>query len=303
MAWSKISSLLYAVFGISRFRDERYLEWLYARNPAGTAVSAEEWREGECLAHYAVLPQFYTDGARRLKGALSLNTAVSERARGQGVFTRLAEECYVSCVQQGIHFVLGVANANSTPGFLGRLGFTLLGPLPVRIGMALPLPQKGIRSWRLKGGAPLPDDLAPLIGKISIAPPGGWQQDWTPESLRWRLSSPATPLMLHSDGDALLVTALEKKNGLPVMIILSVFSLGNAQIKLSRLLQAACAACYTPLFITAGYGDIMAVRGLAVPRFLLPSPLNLIYRPLSSEAPPAETFRIGAFSFLDFDAY
>jgi hypothetical protein len=42
---------------------------------------------------------------------------------------------------------------------------------------------------------------------------------------------------------------------------------------------------------------------LALPQRLRPSPLNLIYRPLSPRAPPRLDPRQAAISFLDFDPY
>ena len=77
------------------------------------------------------MPIELADGDQPFTGALSLNTAVHERARGGGVFTRLAEETYDKARVRGIRVVVGVANANSTPGFVKRLGFTSIGPLPV----------------------------------------------------------------------------------------------------------------------------------------------------------------------------
>ena len=46
--------------------------------------------------------------------------------RLSGSITEAIEEAR----QQGVQTVVGVANANSTPGFLRRLSFELVGPLP-----------------------------------------------------------------------------------------------------------------------------------------------------------------------------
>ena len=54
--------------------------------------------------------------------------------------------------------------------------------------------------------------------------------------------------------------------------------------------------------VYAGFNRQVPVRGVRPPRRLLPAPLNLIYRSLSTEA-PKETFVLDTFEFLDRDAY
>jgi hypothetical protein len=54
--------------------------------------------------------------------------------------------------------------------------------------------------------------------------------------------------------------------------------------------------------IYAGFNAHVRVRGIRPPRRLQPSPLNLIYRSLSPDAPKV-SFTLDTFEFLDMDAY
>ena len=53
----------------------------------------------------------------------------------------------------GVETVVGVANANSTPGFVKRLGFELLAPLPASVMVPTPGTAAGIRSQEAPDGA------------------------------------------------------------------------------------------------------------------------------------------------------
>ena len=87
------------------------------------------------------------------RAALSLNTAVHERGRGGGVFVELGERTVGKAAELGVESVVGVANANSTPGFVRRLGFDLLAPLPAKMITPLPGSSAGIHSADVRAGA------------------------------------------------------------------------------------------------------------------------------------------------------
>src|SRR5512140_2458678 len=90
---ARTAAMLHEVFGGDRY-SESYLHWQYERAVEGHEIAVDIEKDGKSLAHYCVVPQNYASqgGARPM--ALSLNTAVTEAARGKGVFTRLAEETY-----------------------------------------------------------------------------------------------------------------------------------------------------------------------------------------------------------------
>ena len=65
-----------------------------------------------------------------LTGHQSMDTVVSEAARGQGLFTRMYRAYYD---QTDADFVFGFPNRNSAHGFFGKLGWSNFGTVPMRI--------------------------------------------------------------------------------------------------------------------------------------------------------------------------
>ena len=53
------------------------------------------------------------------------------------MFTILAERTYQYAAENGYRFVIGVANAQSTHGFIKNLDFKLIGPLDFKIGLGM----------------------------------------------------------------------------------------------------------------------------------------------------------------------
>src|SRR5215471_2141137 len=126
------AGLLESVFATGKF-SEAAVAWRYRDNPAGTVVGADAWDGERLAAHYVTCPLEATVEGRVVKGLLSLNTATHPDYQGRGLFTALAEAAYAQGAAAGYEFVVGVANANSTPGFLRRLGFQDCGRLEAGI--------------------------------------------------------------------------------------------------------------------------------------------------------------------------
>ncbi len=132
----KLSDFLNTIFGKDARFSTDYLRWQYRDNPLGKVVGFDAFLGDELAAHYATIPvRWKIEGAERA-GLLSLNTATSANHRGQGLFTKLAARTYEAAAEQGFTFVIGVANANSTPGFLRKLGFELIAPLDVHFSLS-----------------------------------------------------------------------------------------------------------------------------------------------------------------------
>ena len=113
-----------------------YLRWQYFDNPNGIVVSYNAFAEnGELAAHYATIPINMIIDGKIEKGLLSLNTATHPNHQGHRLFTTLADKTYNYAADNGFKFVIGVANANSTHGFLKYLGFDLVAPLEFKVGM------------------------------------------------------------------------------------------------------------------------------------------------------------------------
>ena len=160
------STLLKKVFNGETKFSPIFLEWQYAKNPIGNAVGYDAYFKGELVAHYVTIPVLYMIDNKEVKGLLSLNTAVHPNHQGKGLFTQLAKKTYDEAQKTGYNFVVGVANQNSTKGFLTKLDFYLIRPLKVRIGV-------GIELFKRKKN----NRFMPL---------------WTKESINWRLSNPST---------------------------------------------------------------------------------------------------------------
>lgn len=127
--------LLSAVFPATARYTFEYLKWQYFENPDGDIVGFDAYVDGKIAAHYVVEPLEAMLFGKPAKGVLSLNTATHPDHQGKGLFVRLASATYDLARELGYEFVVGVANANSTPGFVRKLGFQLVAPLKAEVGI------------------------------------------------------------------------------------------------------------------------------------------------------------------------
>lgn len=284
-----------------RISEPEYLRWLYEDSPFGSVIEANLDDAQGRAGHYAVVPVDLVSDGIECTGALSLNTAVDERARGGGVFVSLATEAIGRAERQGVAMIVGVANANSTPGFLRRLSFDLVGQLPATVLVPAPWRRRRVRSAWADDEAFAADGVAASLEPLLAPPPRGLARAWTPETLRWRLAAPGSRYALHRSEHALAVSAADHSKAVPVAMLLKVFAsepLGAAER--AALVGAACRLHRAPLALHAGINEMAGFRGLALPDRLRSSPLNLIVRRLEGAPPRTD---IARFEFLDFDAY
>lgn len=138
-----------------------YLKWQYADNPVGKIVGYNAYMGDVLAAHYVTMPIYMVINGEKTLGVLSLNTATHPDHRGKRLFSVLAEQTFQYATENGFKFVIGVANANSTHGFIKNLNFKLIGPLTFKVGVGTDIyPQKKyvftrywdkeIMDWRLK---------------------------------------------------------------------------------------------------------------------------------------------------------
>ncbi len=295
------SVLLREVFPESDIGKSEYLRWLYEQSPFGTVIEANLDDKDGRGGHYALVPIALACDGIEHKAALSLNTAVHERARGGGIFLRLATEAIDKARRQGIEAVVGVANANSTPGFVRRLGFDLVGELPANLIVPVPGSLSSIRSSWANARAFAEDGLARDCEPLLTPPDTGQARSWTVAALRWRLARPGARYALHRSDDLLAISCADSRHGLRVAIILKVFAAAPLDRARRRgLVRSACAFHRAPLALHVGFSDLVDFGGTALPKRLRDSPLNLIYLSLRSDSRPAPVAR---FEFLDFDAY
>lgn len=252
--------------------DVAYLEWLYRQNPLGEAVGFNAMDGDTLAAHYICTRALIELDGVPTPALLSLNTATHPDYQGRGLFTRLAEHTYAAGAAEGAGLVYGVANDNSTPGFVRKLGFQLVQPLESRVGMG-PL---GRFDWS------------------EMAAASRFLQRWTPDYLRWRCSNPSNPVRVAATGPDRI--GLVAETGRPLV---------KAWAEIPGSEAAIQPEVGKPLFrvwlglMPPGHGRFGLYPEL--PARLRPSPLNLIFRPLSGQT----TLNAGEslFSFLDFDAF
>ena len=253
----------------TRFTPE-YLAWQYLHNPDGRAVGFDAWEGEQLAAHYVCLPALVQVDGVAVRVLLSLNTATAPAFQGQGLFTRLASLTYDAGAALGYDGVYGVANGNSTPGFVRKLGFQLVRPLEAMVGIGT------------LGTAAMPRQLS-------------FQRSWTCETLQWRCASPYNPVRCRPRGAMWQFHAPALGKHMPAY----------AELALAHGIAPAPTAGVPPLRLFIGLVPD-AARGLStfatIPRRLRPSPLNLIYRSFTQRVTHIDP-RLVAFSFLDFDAY
>jgi hypothetical protein len=210
---------------------------------------------------------------REAQVLLSLNTATHPDYQGKGLFTKLAAATFEAGAAAGFDGVYGVANANSTPGFVRKLGFQLVRPLEARVGL-------GTLSHGPKAA---PAQLS-------------FERSWSAESLAWRCANPHNPVHRRASGKRQQFYAAAFGLRLPAYAELGA-GIGAP--------AGAAAAPLSPVRLLIGLApDANASwwNYASIPQRLRPSPLNLIYRSFVPRVAQLDPSRI-QFSFLDFDAY
>lgn len=264
------AGLLGQVFGAEPKFSADAIAWRYAANPAGQVVGADAWDGDRLAAHYVATPLEAAIDGQVIKGLLSLNTATHPDYQGRGLFTRLAQDAYAQGQAAGYGFVIGVANANSTPGFLRKLAFQNVGPLDA--GLLLRTPKRF--------------DAAPVQYRAA----------WNETALRWRLSNPAGHYRLARHGG---LTGVWARTHLP-LVRCAAFLAGDV----AEAEPVGAAPVGATLFLGLEPGLDLAGHGfVALPQRFRPSPLNLIWRALADRAPKTLNEGAVALNFLDFDPY
>ena len=261
--------LLSTVFGAAPKFTEPALAWRYRDNPVGVVVGADAWAGDTLAAHYVTCPQWARLEGRRVLGLLSMNTATHPDFQGQGLFTRLAQATYDLGREAGYAFVIGVANANSTPGLVRRLAFQHVAAL--NAGALLRAPRR----------------FAPKALQ--------YQGDWPLPLIDWRLANPATRYRVGHSGR---LTGVWAPTHLPLVRCAAFLETDEDLAPgRGRPLGPALFLGLEPRI------DLAELGFISLPERLRPSPLNLIWRALSDAAPanldPGRT----AINFLDFDPY
>lgn len=118
------------------FTVDGFKRW-YVDNPLGKAISFNAFDGDKMVAHYVCIPTKMIIDGRVVDGIKSMATVTHPNYRGRGLFKTLAKMTYDYAKEHGYEFVVGVANANSFPGFMKYFPFTFVGKLEVKLGYGL----------------------------------------------------------------------------------------------------------------------------------------------------------------------
>ncbi len=317
----RIGRLITSVFGFDPPVGAEHLRWQYLDNPEGRAAigmvragepggageagaAGEAGEVGEHVGNYALIPlsleREVSGVVERVVVGVGIDLAVAPEARGSGTFRRTVEDSYRDGVAEGLDAILGVANANSAPRMAKTLGWRVVPRLPARF--LVPGRPGRFQSWPID--AEVLDRLPDLVGDLPFAPGPRFAHRWTAELLRWRLARPRASYHLHVSDDAVAVSTATKVKGLPVAVLLKALPRRAApSARPAGPLVGALARYHrTPLVIHWGVNPWFALRGATLPHRFQPSPLELVLHGLVDTF-DTDGFELGAFEFLEFDAY
>jgi len=251
-----------------------YLEWQYVQNPVGQCVGFNAYAREQLAAHYVTLPVTAKLFGVEKRGLLSLNTATHPQHQGKRLFTTLAEKTYEYGKSEGYDFVFGVANANSTPGFIRKLGFQLVAPLSAKLGFG-------------------------LVKKKQTPPDICFECVWDATRLSWRLQNPSLAYSCRQANQSAQVLAPTGKFGIQAI-------LGEFMIKqYPAQLFAEHRAIPYPIKLWIGldaWVDWTRSLYMDIPERFKPSPLNLIFKDLTGKQRELLPDQV-IFQAIDFDAY
>lgn len=263
----EIAALLQITFPKSTQFTEKFLEWEYRDNPDGKIVGYNAYHNGLLVAHYVLQPMCAQLNDKSEKGLLSLNTATHPQHQGKKLFTTLAEKSYTLAKTEGYTFVVGVANANSTHGFINKLGFQLVGKLDAKIGMG--------NFYR--------SENTPIT----------FERIWTGQNLKWRFANPESLYCFKKN----FVLASAHLLGIKAILHELNEPLNFPLPQKSFSLQ--------PWKLWIGIDNSIEWKKsfyFDIPNKLRPSPLNFIFKDLTSANRKLNITSV-KFSAIDFDAY
>lgn len=253
------AKLLSSVFTDTKKFTFEYLKWQYKNNPNGEVLGYDAFFNDKLVAHYVTIPVLYLINGIETKGLLSLNTATHPYHQGKGMFTKLASKTYETAKENGYSFVIGVANQNSTHGFVNKLDFTLITSLEAKTGSGSIL-------------YPTKDYLFKPL--------------WNETSLTWRLKNPSAEYFKNKNH---LIAKASKLNIYAQLTSNELVFKSNIKTKKSPL----------TLWIGLAKNIKSKGIFISLPQKLKPAPLNLIFKSLNKDVkvPQKETILFELIDF------
>jgi hypothetical protein len=111
------------------------IEWQFLNTPSGEKIVdiAVDESAGTVAAVYAVFPVNFTIGDQTMLACQSLDTMTDKAYRGKGLFVQLAADVYQKATNSDVKLVYGFPNGSSVHGFIKKLNWQLLDPVPFLI--------------------------------------------------------------------------------------------------------------------------------------------------------------------------
>lgn len=259
----ELQNITYADRGL-HFSIQNFRYW-YIENPLGRVISFNAYDGDKMVAHYACIPVSMNFEGKIISGIHSMATVTHPDYRGKGLFTKLAAMTYECAKKEGFEFVTGVANANSTPGFIKKLGFTLVAPLEVKWGI---------------GKIDFPKHKDAFI-----------RRNWDVKTLNWRLRKSK----YSKSGNSIYGTYgaypfIKTYMGILDKTVSEKINLMNGR------------NIFKPFNLYIGLGaDLSNGLYFRVPKFIKRSPFNLIFLDLTGGNLPEITPNNIFFQLIDFD--
>lgn len=247
--------------GSHTFSLKGFRQW-YLNNPMGRVISFNAFYGDELVAHYACIPYKMDIEGREVLGLFDMATVTHPDHRGKGLFRKLAQTTYDYARKNGFEFVLGVANANSFPGYMKYFPFTFVGQLDVKMGLGTRITPDGEKTYKVY---------------------------WDKDAFDWRLNT--CKANYSRKGQAILGqynALVQTYMGSYSEDFLNQTKAQNKRWGFRPKLYVGMGAKFDSLFLT-------------VPRFIKRSPFNLIILDLTKgKLPPVSKDNI-FFQLFDFD--
>ena len=266
----RLVSLQNEVYRGSHIFTEETFQFWYQDNPNGRVVSFNAFWGEEMVAHYALIPMKMSISGRVASGLLSMATVTHPQHRGKGLFKMLAKQSYGFAADQGYEFVVGVANANSYPGFIKYFDFQDVGQLEVMLGFSRKVQPESEKMFKVF---------------------------WDAESLAWRLGRKGR--YCKKDAVAYGTKSVWKFKKAP---LIHTFMGCLDPEMMNRLSLPEANMVVRPLNLYVGMGSNARELGYRpVPKFIKHSPFHLIFLDLTAGRLPRMTKDNVFFQLIDFD--
>ncbi len=277
----QVSNLLNLVFPKQNYINYDYLNWLYKKNPEGKAITYNAIYNGKIIAHYAVIPVTYILFNEKVRGCLSLNTAVIDKYNRMGIFTKLANKTYKTAFDLGYEYIFAIANAASTPGFLKKLNFQFVGALDVYFKHKFNL------SYNLN------KYVSTSYKEFHF------YNHWDSKKFYWRVTKPNAKYKYHNS-DSYKLYNPTNLYGLDVCLFEFIDDIDMS--KILKELNLPKVRNLFPIYMWIGLNGNTKNRLLNLPKYFKPSPLNLVFKDLTKRNRVLDSDKV-KISVLDFDAY